>query len=145
MIISVRILEPIGIFKTFVRGQGVLFRGQSDDEFIPVRVYRREFPVGIISEVISDGDGLCCALTRMGTSMHAEVLPLRNQSGGFMNKLVSRLVQQADFEGCHDFDSCPNLTLKELNGPLPPVPHPKSSELERLLDLSVDDQLLDDS
>lgn len=139
MIALVKITQVIGQFKRFGRGPGVLMRGELDDDQrqIPVHGFIHEFPIGLISSFVI-GKELSCYLVGHGKRMRAELLPFDNQPGNVISPLLSVLVHLANEAGGQELEKLPMLTLKQSNV-LPPEPQPEAEELDRLLELSVDE------
>ena len=140
MIEKVKIVEVLGRCSTLVRGEGVLMRGETDKAQFPVVAYLKEFPIGIIPSYMV-GEELYCLIKNSKSKLHAsgEVLPLNNQGGQVMGKLVSTLINLVNQAGTEDIESLPEI-------PFSPLPHPRAAELERLLSLDsdVDDLNSDD-
>ena len=139
MIVDIRILEVVGKFRSWVRGEGLLLRGEIDGEsHLPVKVYLREFPAGVIEQFMI-GEELSCMLSSRGSDCRAEVLPFDNQPLPVVSTLSSTLINMANQVGVGDIQKFRELSSTEVSGPLPPVPHPKTEELEVLLRLNIED------
>lgn len=135
----VKITRVIGQFKRFGRGPGVLMRGEFDDDQrqIPVHGFIHEFPIGLISSFVI-GRELSCQLVGHGKRMRAEVLPFDNQPGKVISPLLSVLIHLANETGSQELEMLPMLTVKQSNV-LPPEPQPEAEELDRLLELTVEE------
>lgn len=139
MIVKVKLVQILGKFKSFIRGPGILLRGEcNEEEEISVVIYRRDFPAGLVSDFLI-GEEVCCSFRQVGHRTGAEVLPLENQDGVVVRKLVTMLIKLAEQAGTAQLEELPEVNAKQLNGPLPPRPHPKAAELERMFRMPVDD------
>lgn len=143
MIGQVKLLEIIGRFHTVSRGPALLLRGEVDNGQIPVFIYRQGFPCGLIEDFLI-GEKLGCTFVRSNLRMHAEILPLENQSGDVMSVVVNKLLNIAEVSGSEAIEDLPELSRKQIEGPLPPPINPRVRDLEKFFKLSIEEPDYDD-
>ena len=65
--------------------------------------------------------------------------PFDNQPPKVLGRLIEALLNLANESGKSELDELPDVTRKQINGPLPPAPQPEAKELDRLFELQVED------
>ena len=136
MIIKATILQVMGHVKTF-RGPSVKLLADTEDfGEIEVLAWRQEFPVTIIHDFLI-GSELHVYVQRIGENWVGELLPFSNQTSELFGTLFCQFMSKADQEGAQRLKELPSISRRKSKN-VPPIPHPHSEELERLLELPDD-------